>query len=532
MSDCITYKETQYFSDLITDYIQKKTATKSLYNRYPELASFAEQITEKHANFSSKHRQVLADVLLKQYVPIATSKATMSNIKALVDIDTFTVTTGHQLNLFSGPIYFIYKIVSTIKLCNQLQLQFPSKKFVPVYWMASEDHDFDEISFFHFNQKRYKTEQLKYGKVGAHPTHNLDELFEEFESELGIGEHANYLRKLFQKAYLYHETFSEATRYLVNQLFQDYGLVVLDADNKDLKRLFIPQLKNELLHQSASTHTAKTIEKLKSENYNVQVNPRAINLFYIKDQIRERIIFKDDLYYVNETEWKFTKEELLDELANFPERFSPNVMTRPLYQEAILPNLCYIGGGGELAYWFQLKQYFEAENIAFPILLLRNSALFYTRKQAKKTTNLKLKLTDLFLNPDELASKVTRQISEIPIDFSKQKKHLEEQFKALYEVANLTDASFLGAVAAQEQKQKNGLTHLEKRLLKAQKRKLKDYLQRVSLLQGELFPKYMLQERYINFSEIYLLLGEDFIPRLLAEFDPLKLEFNLIQIDN
>lgn len=531
MSDCISYEETHFFSNLITDYIAKNPKTEPFYNRYPELSAFEEQMKEKHAHFSSKNRRVLVDTLLKQYTSIAASKSSIENIKSLLDVDTFTVTTGHQLNLFTGPIYFVYKIVSTIKLCHQLQLQYPDKKFVPVYWMATEDHDFDEVSFFNLHNKKYQASQVKQGKVGTHPTSNLNKVFSSLDKELGIGEHANFLRKLFQKAYLYHDTFVEATRYLVNQLFQEYGLVILDADEKDLKRLFIPQFKNELSLQSARKNSLNTIQQLQAEHYNIQVNPRDINLFYIKNDLRERIIFKDETYYVNETKIKFTKDELLKELDESPEHFSPNVMTRPLYQEVILPNLCYIGGGGELAYWFQLKSYFKAEQIPFPILLLRNSALIHTKKETKKIKNLNLKHKDLFLAPSELASKLTHQISEIKIDFSAQKKHLQSQFKELHEIAKLTDASFKGAVAAQEHKQIKGLTHLEKRLLKAQKRKLKDYLSRVEQLQNDLFPKHTLQERYINFSEIYLLLGKDFIPRLLSEFDPLSLKFNLIEIN-
>jgi bacillithiol biosynthesis cysteine-adding enzyme BshC len=531
MSDCITYQQTQYFSDLITDYIQKNPKVEPFYNRFPELSSFEEQMIEKHANFPSKNREVLVEVLLKQYTSIATTESTINNVKSLLDVDTFTITTGHQLNLFTGPIYFIYKIVSTIKLCNQLQLQYPDKKFVPVYWMASEDHDFEEISFFNFQQKKYTANQEQQGKVGAHPTENLEAVFNEFDADLGVGEHANYLRKLFQKAYLYHNSYVEATRYLVNQLFKEYGLVILDADNKDLKRIFIPQFKNELFHQSAHQYTADAIEKLQAKDYNIQVNPREINLFYIRDEVRERIIFKDDIFFVNETKWQFTKDELLTELSHFPERFSPNVMTRPLYQEAILPNLCYIGGGGELAYWFQLKPYFEAEKIPFPILLLRNSALLYTQKQAKKIKNLDLQLSDFFQAKHELATQITHQISDITIDFSTQKEHLQKQFEALHNLVHATDKSFKGAVAAQEHKQLKGLAHLEKRLLKAQKIKLKDQLNRVDRLQLALFPSYSLQERFINFSEIYLLLGKDFIPRLLSEFDPLALQFNLIQIE-
>ncbi len=531
MADCISFQQTQRFSSLIEDYISKNEKVEPFYNRFPDISSFKEQMQEKHAHLTSKKRAVLTDVLLKQYTSIATSQATIDNIKSLVDIDTFTVTTGHQLNLFTGPIYFIYKIVSTIKLCNQLQLQYPDKKFVPVYWMASEDHDFDEIKFFNLNQKKYASERTKNGKVGAHPTDNLEDVFKLLDKDLGIGEHANYLRKLFQKAYLYHSTYAEATFYMVNMLFQDYGLVILDADEKDLKRLFIPHFQNELLEQRVHQHTSQTIEQLQQQAYKVQVNPREINLFYLKDGLRERIVSKDENYFVNDTSIQFSKKELLEELEQFPERFSPNVMTRPLYQEAILPNLCYVGGGGELAYWLQLKPYFEAENIPFPILLLRNSALIYEKKQLKKIKNLNLELADFFLSNSELSTKTTQQISDIKIDFSVQKKHLENQFKALYDLASQTDPSFKGAVAAQEHKQIKGLNHLEKRLLKAQKRKLKDYLARVEALQLSLFPEHNLQERHINFSEIYLKLGKDLIPKLLAEFDPLKLQFNLIEID-
>lgn len=531
MSDCISYEETHYFSELINDYLHKKPQTQSFYHRFPSLPSFEGQMQEKRLHFTAQNRRILTDVLHQQYTSIATSEATIQNIKSLMDVDTFTITTGHQLNLFTGPIYFIYKIVSTIKLCHELQLQYPDKKFVPLYWMATEDHDFDEISFFHLHDKKFKVEQKKFGKVGNHPTEQLDATFAAFEKELGIGEPANFLRKLFQKAYLYHHTFADATRYMVNQLFQEYGLVILDADVRDLKKLFIPQVKSELFEQSVVKHTAKAIEKLREHQYGVQVNPRDINLFYCKDEIRERILYENEKYYVKDTSVSFSKEELLRELESYPERFSPNVMMRPLYQEVILPNLCYIGGGGELAYWFQLKDYFEAEQVPFPILLLRNSALLFSQKQVKKATKLQLKMVDLFLSASELAAKVTHQISDIKIDFSQQKNHLQKQFENLYQLAMKTDASFEGAVAAQEKKQLNGLDNLEKRLLKAQKRKLHDYLHRAEQLRLSLFPTGMLQERYINFSEAYLLLGKHLIPRLLAEFEPLKLQFNLISVD-
>ena len=220
----------------------------------------------------------------------------------------------------------------------------------------------------------------------------------------------------------------------------------------------------------------------------------------------------------------------MQELKAYPERFSPNVIARPLYQEVILPNLCYIGGGGEIAYWLELKSAFESMKVPFPILLLRNSALVITEKQSEKLKRMQLSEEDLFLKQSSLINKKIREISNIDIDFSPQKKLLEQQFKDLYELAEQTDKSFIGAVKAQEVKQKKGLDNLEKRLLKAQKRKLKDHVLRMTDIQNQLFPGKSLQERNLNFSELYLEYGEELIPMLVKALKPLQLEFTVITV--
>jgi len=289
-------------------------------------------------------------------------------------------------------------------------------------------------------------------------------------------------------------------------------------------------VKNELLHQNSSNEVGKTSKKLNELGYKVQVNPREINLFYLKENLRERIVKDEESYIVHETNIRFTEEEILIELENHPERFSPNVIMRPLYEEVVLPNLCYIGGGGELAYWFQLKSYFRKEEITFPILLLRNSALLMSKKQSEKAERLNLSLTDMFLKQEDLITKRTHEISDIEIDFSAQKEHLQQQFKDLYSLAKNTDQSFNGAVAAQEKKQINGLDHLEKRLLKAQKRKLQDELKRLVHLQDQIFPHQSLQERTANFSKFYEIYGEDLVLTLKNELKPLDLQFTIITL--
>ncbi|MBP2282635.1 bacillithiol biosynthesis cysteine-adding enzyme BshC [Flavobacterium sp. CG_23.5] len=525
-TDCISYQNSGYFSSLMNDYLDQKSNLHSLYNRFPKLENFENQILEKQKNYNNHNRSVLVSALQQQYASISSSVLTKQNIEVLALPNTFTVTTGHQLNLFSGPLYFLYKIISTINLTNELKAKYPSYNFVPIYWMATEDHDFEEINYFNFKGKKFRWNTESTGPVGRLSTKGLEDFFDVYALELGSSTNAEAIKKLFKESYLNHDNLADATRYLANALFGLYGLVILDADNSDLKRAFMPFAKEELLHQTSHQLVLETAEKLKE--YTVQVNPREINLFYIEDNIRERIVLENGKYKVNHTKIEFSETEILELLENHPEKFSPNVIMRPLYQEVILPNLCYIGGGGEIAYWLELKSFFDAAKVTFPILLLRNSVLLATEKQAKKAEKLHLNWTNLFSKQSNLINSKTKELSEFPIDLTPIKEQLRKQFEALFEMANHTDESFMGAVKAQEVKQTKGLENLEKRLLKAQKRKLSDVLQRITDLQNDLFPNQSLQERQANFSEFYLENGDNLIPMIINQLKPLEQNFDII----
>lgn len=534
----LAYRDTNYFTALVTDYLDQKENVQQFYGLFPTLENFQEQIALKKENYDAaggtEKRDILTGILKEQYRDIKISEATASNFDLLKEETTFTVTTGHQLNLFTGPLYFLYKIVSAINLARDLKKAYPQYNFVPVYWMATEDHDFEEISFFYLHGKKFQWNPPKSektgGPVGELPNTGLNDVFELFSAEIGNTKNAGQLKQWFKKAYLEHDNLADATRYLANELFGEQGLVIMDAHHAELKRFYIPQMKKELLDQVSFKAVQKKSETLEQEGYSVQVNTREINLFYMQKGLRERIIEKDGKFFVHENEISWSREELLELLENHPERFSPNVLLRPLYEEVILPNLCYIGGGGELAYWLELKGLFEAVNITFPVLLLRNSVLLQTEKQDQKRQKLNISLPELFLKRHELINRKVRKISNIDIDFSPQKEHLVEQFRGMYELAEKTDKTFLNAVKAQEVKQLKGLDHLEKRLLKAQKRKLEDEVSRIADLQNELFPNGGLQERHHNFSEFYLEYGEDLIPALLNSLEPLELKFDIIAL--
>ena len=376
--------------------------------------------------------------------------------------------------------------------------------------------------------KRLKWNRDSSGAVGELFNEGLEHVFELFSKELGSSNNAEYLKSLFKKAYLEHANLADATRFLANELFKAYGLVIVDANDSDLKMQFSPFIENELINQTSFESVSETNKAL-SKAYNIQVNPREINLFYLNKNLRERIVFEDNVYRVNNTDISWSKSEILKHLYEVPERFSPNVIMRPLYQEVILPNLCYIGGGGELAYWFQLKDFFNKVEVPFPVLLLRNSVLIQSKQQADKLKKLDVSNRDIFLKRDTFINKKVLEISNINIDFSSQKDHLKQQFEDLYKLAEQTDKSFLGAVKAQEIKQLKGISNLEKRLLKAQKKKLADQVSRMTEIQNELFPNGSLQERQANFSELYLEYGAQLIPKLMLNLQPLKEGFLILK---
>lgn len=527
INSTVKFQDTGYFSKIMCDYLDQQKSVRQFYNNFPNIEGFRNQIHQKSKSFSQENRDVLYACLKEQTKNLQLSDLSQEHLLLLKDANTFTVTTGHQLNLFTGPLYFLYKIISAINLAAELKENFPDKNFVPVYWMATEDHDFEEICYFNYKKNRIQWDKDVKGAVGRTSTKGLERVFEKIEENFGHNKHALRLKQLFEDAYLKHPTLTEATRYLANELFAAYGLLIVDGDDVGLKTLFGPYIKEELTQQTCFKKVSETNEVL-GASYPIQVNPREINLFYLDKEIRERILFEEDCYKIINTDLIFSEEEIMNLVDNSPEKFSPNVLMRPLYQEVILPNLCYIGGGGEMAYWMQLKNFFDSVSVPFPILLLRNSVLIIDQKQRQKMRALDISEQEIFLNQNDLIKKKVKKISDLDIDFSRQRKELREMFSELKSLSDKTDKSFSGAVLAQEKKQLNGLDKLEKRLLKAQKRKFKEIVSRISLLQDQLFPKHSLQERQANFSEFYEIYGEDLVPVLVSVLKPLELEFDLV----
>ena len=523
----LAYAETGAFSSLLTDYLAQNEALSPFYHRFPTLAAFEPQIREKQAAYSPEARQRLVAALREQYAGLpAVHPAVQANLELLEKETTFTVTTGHQLNLFTGPLYFVYKIVTAIKLARQLKAEYPQYDFVPVYWLATEDHDFAEINHFSLFGKTYEWNAANTGgPVGRLKLEGLqEELLDELPADVPV---------LFREAYAQSATLAEATHRLTHGLFGEYGLVNLDADVPALKQALVPVLEQEIQQQASNKAVQAADTRLEAAGYKPQVYSRPLNLFFITDAgQRERLEYNeaDDCVQitVRNTSHCHTQAELLDLARQHPEQFSPNVVLRPLYQELLLPNLCYIGGGAEVAYWFQLKGVFEQNQVPFPVLLPRNSAQFISKANAGKMRKLGLETADIFRDQLELKKQVGTYLGQEEVNLETQQQQLAAAFEAVAELAQRLDPTLVKAVAAEQQKASGILANLEKRLSKAAEAKHETAYNQLSGLLGKLLPGGHLQERADNVLNI-LINNPGFIGQLLDVFDPLALEFTVLE---
>ena len=524
----IDYSETRSFSESLMRYLANDPVLAPFSSERADIQGFRNLINRKK---TIADRKILAETLSEQYSKIGSPlhASVQQNIDLLLNNNTFTICTGHQLNLFTGPLYFIFKIVSAINLAKELKNNFPDKNFVPVYWMATEDHDFAEINHTYISGKKISWEHEATGATGRLRTAGIEKTIKEYQNILGISEHAAFLSDLIYKAYTKHKNLADSSRYLVNALFEEYGLLILDADDSRLKKQFSSIIKDDIIQQNSFRNISEANDKLAKVGIEAQVNPREINFFYLLDGLRERIIFENGTYKILNSEISFNEEKLKQEINDHPERFSPNVVMRPLYQEVILPNLAYIGGGAEILYWLQLKQNFDHYGIEFPILLLRNSAMFGSVNLENKLNRLDLHIKDIFKNVDDLKKEWVLNHSEHLLNLHDEWQELSSIFEKIKLRTYKIDPSLSPSSEAVKARLHRAIKNLEVKLMKAEKRNFADALLQIEQVKTKLFPNGGLQERSENFGLFYVKQGKSFIQTLIENFKPLDLKFTILE---
>jgi bacillithiol synthase len=512
----IPLRSTHSFTDFFLKYMERDAALDSFYSRFPESANFKDQIKDK-STFPQSSRNVLVETLQRQYSKITGSEAVKNNIQSLSEKNTFTITTGHQLNIFTGPLYFIYKIVTVINTCKELKKIYPDSNFVPVYWMASEDHDYEEIKYFKLYGKKYIWETDQKGAVGRFNTKELKNLLLQLPGDVS----------LFKEAYEKNSLLSDAVRHYVNKLFNEEGLVVVDADDRELKKILQPVMREDIFNNTPDKLVAKTNEELKGHGFHPQVNPREINFFFLDKDLRSRIEKKGDDFIVVDTDLKFSKSDIEKKINETPEQFSPNVILRPLYQEMILPNLAYVGGPAELVYWLELKSTFTHFNVPFPILMPRNFALVVDATVDRKLSKTGLEIKDFFEEKNYLYNHWVTRNSSHDLSLGKAMATLDQLLADIYERSIKVDSSLGQMTKAETKRIQNGLQRIEQKMLRAEKRLQSDKLRQIDGVKDALFPGGSLQERTDNFMNFYQQ-DPDFIKKLLTHLDPFDFQLNVL----
>jgi bacillithiol biosynthesis cysteine-adding enzyme BshC len=542
----ITYRATGLFSNLVNDYMEAKGTAQSFVEYNATIEGYKKAI-EKRASFPT-NRKVLVEVLQNQYAQLEKDindsssqnnselnnkesfKLVNDNVSLLLKENTFTVTTAHQPNIFTGPLYFIYKIIHAIQLAAELKKQFPTNNFVPVYYMGSEDADLQEVGAYTLAGEAYLWNTKQKGAIGRMKVDDeLIQLLQNLEGYWSVKPLGKEALEILKQAYQKGKTISEATLALVHAYFGKYGLVVVQPDDAKLKSLFIGVMEKELRTGFSQKAIGPTKEKLAS-TYHVQSDGRDLNLFYLKENTRNRIEKKEGAYIVVDTDIRFTEEEIVIELHANPERFSPNVILRGVYQETILPGVAFIGGGGELAYWMELKNVFNEVKVHYPILQLRNSFMFMNEKQTANWNTLGFTLEHLFKPVLELELDYIKSQTKENLALTNHIASLNELYESIQQDVIKIDTS-LGDhaknLSVQAQKK---LALLEKKMIRAEKRKQQISIDRIQAIKGSLFPKNSLQERVENFAEWVGDYGWDWVEAIMQHSTTLNPCFTIITL--
>ena len=515
----VPFAKVPQFSNRDVAYVEGDERLRPFYTHPADYARFGEVFAQRLEQ--QPDRELLVSVLREQYDALGHTPEVDRQVEQLLDERTFTVVTAHQPSLFTGPLYYIFKIVSAIKLAQRINAEYPDYHVVPVFVSGGEDHDFEEVNHLNLFGKTVTWQSGETGSVGRMQTTSLEAVLTEVKEILGDGEHAQKIYALLEQTHTAHATYGRAALALVHELFGHYGLVVLNMDRPALKRAYAPYIARELFEQPSQALVEAAQQQLEAAGFSGQAHAREINFFYLQEQSRERIVLEGDTYRVLNTELSFSAEALRKEIKAHPERFSPNVVMRPLYQEAILPNLAYVGGGGELAYWLERKAQFAAFGLPFPMLVRRDSAVWIDKTAAKRMAKLDLTFTDLLQETEGLIKRFVKASSEEELSFKAEKKELARIFEQIAALTKPVDPTLVKTVKSEMAKTLNSVSQLEKRLMRAEKAKHDTAINQIRSVKEKLFPGNGLQERTDNFLAFYVRYGDTFIETLLEHFDPL-----------
>ena len=526
---------------LVADYLTDFTKVSEFYNGDYRLPKDFLDRTD-----SVKSRELplgqLVPILKEQNQKFGCGVQTLEKIDLLLERRACAVVTGQQTGLFGGPLFTIYKALTAIKLAERLSRTCEGC-FVPVFWLASDDHDFLEVNHININDKSNQPLKITYN---GHSSDNkipvseiklndqVDSLLQKLDDETNPSEFKAEILNQLSAAYLPETIFSQAFGAWLTALFKTFGLILIDASDTRIKKLGATVFRKEIGEDSPSTKSAIAAStRLNEKDYHSQVQLKKgfLNLFYVERE-RNSIEIKDGSFSVKSTENSFTKDELLHKLETQPERFSPNVLLRPLYQDALLPTVAYVAGSAELAYYAQMKGIYDAFDIPMPIIYPRKSLTLLEGKIEKVLDNYDLKVPDFWNNVEALINEIAK--AQLPESLEKRIRCaslcVNKNLQALEDTVIEFEPTLKNTVENVKGRILGQMDGLEKKILQAYKKRNEVIGQQIHKAQNSLYPNNNFQERELNILPYLFKYGLGFIDQLYESLDISNFEHQVIKI--
>ncbi len=523
-----------YEFENVEEYYKHDFRNKDCY--LPLFKNISESKKSKPFNISS--------ILKNQYSTLkGVSEKTLKNINVLDDSKTITIVTGQQLGILGGPLYTLYKIITAVRLANQLSQRFDDYNFVPVFWLEADDHDFNEVRSVNLFDNENQVINIGYkeqindddakqsiGKIIF--DESLNDFISQFESSLRDTDYKNELLTKIKECYQVGNSFKDNFKQLMFWLFDEYGVVIFDPQDAEVKSLLKPIFKKEV--NDFTTQTQKLIQtsaKLE-ETYHAQVKVKPVNMFYHTDEGRYSIEPVDEIFKLRRKRKQFTKEEILNEIENSPDRFSPNVLLRPICQDYLLPTAFYIAGPSEISYFAQVTPLYDFYKIVTPIIFPRSSVTLLEKNVGAAMDKYDLALTDIFLGLDELKEKVIAGLSENNIDkaFEDSINEIDLTFDKLKENLFAIDKTLVDSSARYRERIISSINELKSKATKAQENKHETTIRQLTRLSNLLYPNENLQEREINFTYFYNKYGKALIAKIYNDISINEFEHQIITL--
>jgi bacillithiol synthase len=525
------YLDYLYDFDRVTEFFELDYRREEAYEEYAA-----------HVCRNFKNRAQLVSVLLEQNQDIGASEQTLEHIRWLGKENGVAIVTGQQVGILGGPLYTLYKAISALKLAAHLNATIPAYKFVPVFWLEGEDHDFEEVNSIQVLNHDHLPAAIDYlpdgkplerniGAVGNHIFGNgVDTFFEKLRESLPASEFTPSVIDLFRAYYASGSTMLGSFARLMNRLFEGRGLVFINSNDRSLKRLLIPIFKKELNEVPRVSQLIIGQSAGLEERYHAQIKPKAVNLFLFHKEGRYLIEPREKDFSLKGTRQYFQKEELLRMADETPEVFSPNVALRPVCQDTLLPTLAYVSGPGEIAYFAQLRPVYEHFNVPMPIIYPRASATIAENRHQKTMEKYDLSIEDLFQPPEKLEKKIVDIVSEVDVDemFADAQKRFSDIANEMKFGLNYIDPTLLGALESTKSKVEQALQVLKEKASSAQKQRHEIALRQLQRITNSIHPGNNLQERELNVATFMNKYGLELINRLYADLEIGSTEHQII----